>query len=349
MAGYKTMSISRSAYHDEAILDKEISRIFSERLFIGTSHDFNAPGHYHSFRIGRHALTCRATPNGVHAFNNVCLHRNALIDPIGSGKRPFQCGYHGWRYDDDGVLRQAPFLDTDCVHTKNLQKFPTSSNRNLFFTGLNGIAPEIDEVSNIFNELNFSIDLPPFSQGEMMHECNWKLLVENVLENYHLSFVHEKSFTHAGINSTTPANWEHASYTSWGQLKPKTSHLSKALKHLPGSSHHYLHGHIFPNVLLANTNNLIGFISHLLPISAGKTLLKWQMYELPALAALPDTVRTQIKKDALAFSQQVLNEDKALVESCQIGLSSFGHAVQLQPMDDRIENFHKTYKEKMAL
>lgn len=340
------MTIQRNAYHSEDAFQDEISRIFGKGMFIGTRHDFGETDAYSSFQLGRHALTCRATPDGVRAFNNVCLHRNALIDPAGSGIRPFRCRYHGWTYDAAGALSQSPLADPDCISNRKLQAYPLHASEGLLFTSLDASSPDLSEIPSLLQRLALEPAVP-FYRGELEHECNWKLLVENVLEGYHLNFVHARSFLPGGINSSTPGTWGGNAHTSWCQARPENAPALAALRHFPGARHQYLHGYVFPNLFLANTNNLIGFISSLIPVSAGKTLLRWQLFELAALRALPDNVREQLRNDAIAFSHQVLNEDKPVVEACQAGLRSVGPDVQLQPSEARILHFHEMYREAM--
>lgn len=342
-----SMIIPRNAYSDEEIFKNEISHIFTKRMFIGTECDFLDTNAYTSLRLGHHAISCRATPSGVRAFNNVCLHRNALIDPEGSGNRPFRCRYHGWLYDNAGSVSHTPLVDTACIHNRQLQEYPIHRSEKLLFISPGARSTDLHEIPVLLEKLNLEV-FPAFYKSELEHECNWKLLIENVLEGYHLNFVHPESFLPGGINSTTQGSWGGRTYTSWSQAKPEKDATLAALKYFPRARHQYLHGYVFPNLLLANTNNLIGFISSLVPLSAVRTVLKWQLFELPALQALPKNVREQLRNDAITFSHQVLGEDKPIVEACQKGISSIGPDIQLQPNEARISHFHNMYEKAIS-
>lgn len=340
------MHPARHAYHDESVLQEELIHLFGKRLLIGTTQDFASLDSYRSLQLGRHALTSRATPEGVRTFSNVCLHRNCLIDPPGIGKRPFRCPYHGWSYQADGSLKHAPHAEIACLHHRQLPSFPVAGEGQLLFVGINGITPVLEEIPELLQQVGVVIDTP-FHQGELAHECNWKLLVENVLEGYHLNLVHENSLVPAGLNAATPAEIGYGSYTSWCLARPEASPGMTGLKHLPGARHQYLHGYIFPNVFVANTNNLVGYLGELQPLSADRTLLHWRLFELPALKALPANMREYIRKEAIAAGEKVLKEDKHVVESCQRGLASEGTPPQLQPCEERIMHFHQIYSEMM--
>lgn len=339
--------LPRTAYVSSDILQQELQRLFVKRCYVGCLAEYAEAGAYRSFPLGDHALTCRAGAGGVSVFNNVCLHRNALIDPPGCGHKEFRCGYHGWRYGNDGQLLQTPLLDDSCIHNRQLQQFAVAEGGGLNFVALKGAAPDVSEVGDLLqrHELDFSV--APFHADSLLHECNWKLLVENVLEGYHLSFVHGDSFGEAGINSQAQFEAGQATYTLWSHTKPAKPAPLAALKHLPGALPQYLHGYIFPGTFVANTNNLIGYVGQLLPQAPDKTLLSWQLFELPALRALPTQVREQIKRDAITTALKVLLEDKPMVEACQQGLRSVGPEVQLQENEVQLIRFHEMYSRHM--
>ena len=341
------MSIDRAAYSDPSTFGAEMSRIFGARMYVGSIFDVPAANDYRSLLVGNRAITIRNTPQGVRAFNNVCLHRNALIDPPGSGNRVFRCNYHGWSYRDDGALKHAPLADDNAICERQLASYPVAESNGLFFVGQRGL-PSVADVAMAFDETK-SIVAEPFFRGVLDHACNWKLLVENVLENYHLSHVHRNTFVPAGFTSTTDYRYGMKNGVSWGTMTPKPADdKSQGYRRIASAaSHHYDHAFVFPNFFLANSNNLIGFHSDLQPTSATSTRLEWCLFELPALAGLAMPIREHFRKDAITFANTTLLEDKALVESCQQGLLSVGTASQFQPNEGRIAHFHSMYHEGM--
>src|SRR5699024_5745912 len=214
----------------------------------------------------------------------------------------------------------------------------------MLFAGLNGKSPQVSEVGQLLKTLDISFEEAAFAEGELLHKCNWKLLVENVLEGYHVNFVHKDSFVPGGGSSTLAGETGLDSYTSWAKFYPDTPQITHSLKYFPDAKHLYHHGFVFPNLFVANTNNLIGYAAYLLPISKHETLLKWQLFELPALRSLPSSVRQKIREDAVNIVKQTLLEDKEVVESCQLGLQAKGPEAQLQPQEFRIGHFHNLYR-----
>lgn len=342
-------SIDRHAYSDSSIFEDELKDLFYERMFAGTQFDFENEDCYRSIEIGHMAATIRRTNDVVRGFGNVCLHRNCLIDPPGQGERTFRCRYHGWSYAADGMLADTPLADRDCIKIRTLPTYPVVESNGLYFLGLSGRSPEISEVSDAMQRAEIRLDRP-FHRGALSHACNWKLLVENVLEGYHLSFVHSQTFRPAGFTSTGTYTWGGDTYTSWNLLKPALSHdKQSAMQRLsPAAGHFYRHVYVFPDLFLSNTNGLVGFLSHVVPTGASTTRLEWMLFELPALKSLPIVLRTQIKAEAIRFTLEALNEDQVLVESCHTGMACKGANVQLQSCEGRIAHFHTLYMKRMS-
>lgn len=342
------MSIELAAYHERGILDQELAGIFAERLYVGNIHDYPDLDCYRSFTLGRKVITVRRTEEGIRAFGNVCLHRSNLIDPLGEGKRRFICGFHGWSYGAQGELAHAPFAEKTCIHRDALPRFPLADSQGLLFLGANGVAPDTSKIETAMQRTGVTLR-PSFFRASILHHCNWKLLVENILESYHLNFVHRDTFLRSGFNTTSTHEWDADGYVNLASITPlaATSKASVLRRLARNAEHRYGHAYVFPNLFISNTNDLVGYVGHLQPVDEKSTILHWQLFELPMLAALPEAVREHIRKESIDFATQTLEEDRAMVEACQIGVSSALGNVQLQPIEDRIGQFHDYYNERM--
>jgi phenylpropionate dioxygenase-like ring-hydroxylating dioxygenase large terminal subunit len=343
------MSIDPAAYSDPSAFEGELRGIFSDRFYVGTTADFPDIDCYRSFVVGSKVITVRRTIDGLRAFGNVCLHRSNVIDPLGDGRKQFRCGFHGWNYDKGGRLIGTPFTDIACVAKTTLRVYPVAEVSGLVFVGLSGAAPDVEKVPSAFAKLGMTI-APPFRKESIVHECNWKLLVENILESYHLNFVHRGTFLKSGFTSTSTHEWESDGYVNTASIVPtaETSKLNTIRRLARNATHSYRHAYIAPNLFMSVTNDLIGFISHIYPLSPTRTLLNWELFELPSMMALAEAVRDHMRQEAAEFAATTLAEDKAMVESCQIGISSDTPSVQLQGIEDRVAQFHSYYHERAS-
>lgn len=344
------MSIDPRAYYATDIFSEEIDRLFRQRAYVGTESEFPAIDAYKVVQLGNEPITIRRTTDGIRAFSNVCLHRNALIDPPGCGVRPFRCPYHAWAYGSDGSLTHAPKANLGSLERTRLRHWDVSIQNGLVFVGNKGL--QTDDVAAAFSELNMGY-ATPFYGTHLDHDCNWKLVVENVLESYHLSTVHPQTFVPAGMTSNSKYQWTSGDHVSCATLYPAHASSSSARlqKLIPGTRMQYGHAYVFPNVFVANSNDHIGYVAHFIPTGPEQTRLEWCLFEQPLLLAQSESVRRAICDAAIKFTTQTLAEDKVILESCQVGIKSAEAGYSLlgdDSLEARLMDFQSTYARRMS-
>jgi phenylpropionate dioxygenase-like ring-hydroxylating dioxygenase large terminal subunit len=291
----------------------------------------------------------RQVDGHFHTLENVCLHRGNLIHPMGYGEKKFRCGYHGWQYQADGALLHAPLSDPACIQRHQLQGYPTVNLGGLLFADLQGHAPDLAAPQRALAAIGFVIDplSQPFHSARLHHQANWKLLVENVLEPYHLSFVHSATFVAQGFTSTTDYEWAAERDCSWNIVTPKPGSDVGLRRLIPEARGGYAHAWLAPNLFVSVSSGLVAFVSHFLPTAAGVTLLDYELWETPLLMRQKEAIRAYVKKEAVRFTATVLDEDRVLLETSQQGIAHARGAHQLQPIEARIGHFHQLYREAM--
>lgn len=343
-------SIEPEAYFDAGILRREIDRLFKRRVYVGHVSEFADTGNYKSVQIGDEPITVRRTTSGIRAFGNVCLHRNTLIDPPGTGNKAFRCPYHAWHYDDDGRLTHAPGVDMACLERHALKEHTVIVEHGLVFLRLNTALPDHADVPLVMDKLRLAFD-EPFHTEVLEHACNWKLLVENVVEGYHINTVHASSFVPNGISTRSQAEWSGPeAMQDWVIVSGEypSREMQRLAKLIPGTRLHYGHAYIFPNLFVSNGNDHIAYAGYYLPEDAQRTRLVWSLFELPLLRAQNAEIRQYMRQGAIAFTRKVLGEDKTVIETCQIGLRAPSAGCQIvDPIEPRITRFHRSYMEAM--
>src|SRR5690348_11271564 len=96
-------------YGDTALPKLEQERVFEGPVwnYLCLESEIGNPGDWRTTFVGQMPVVVAHDLDGsIHAFENRCAHRGALIclDTAGSGARDFQCVYHAWRYDLRGNL-----------------------------------------------------------------------------------------------------------------------------------------------------------------------------------------------------------------------------------------------------
>lgn len=225
-------------YFAPNIFEEEYLKIFKRSSFVCEAALLDNPDSYYSFLNFGRPITVRKSDCNFKAFENICLHRSNLIDPLGQGIRDFRCSYHGWKYDSNGGLARAPLAKIDFLEQKLLGSTQLSNHKGLLF---------FDDEGVIENEIGLLDELPYFDSGtfyrsELVHDCNWKLLVENVVESYHISFAHPETFVPTGITSASANSNKFKGSSSYFEIENKAKHVETS-----SLSKNYKHAFIFPN------------------------------------------------------------------------------------------------------
>src|SRR6266850_3482698 len=181
-------------------------------------------------------IVVRGQDGGVHAFENRCAHRGALIalDDAGSVKNAFQCIYHSWSYDLEGNLVGIAFekgsngrggMPSDfCKADHGPRKLRTTTLCGLVFATLSPATPPIEDYlgAEILGRVRRVMGKPVQVLGRFTQALpnNWKLYIENVKDTYHASLLHAffgtfriTRLTQGGGVLVSPDGAHHASYT----------------------------------------------------------------------------------------------------------------------------------------
>ena len=226
-------------YQDEANYHAELRRIFEGPTwnYLCLESDVATPGQFRSTFVGEMpVIVVRGHDGAVHAFENRCAHRGALIaiDDAGSVKQTFQCIYHAWSYDLRGNLIGIAFEKGShgrggmppefCKADHGPRKLRTTTLCGLVLGTLAPDTPPIETYlgAEIFGRLRRVMGKPVTVLGRFTQALpnNWKLYIENVKDTYHASLLHAffgtfriTRLTQGGGVAVSPDGAHHASYT----------------------------------------------------------------------------------------------------------------------------------------
>lgn len=201
--------VHQRVYTDSRIFELELDRIFSRSwVFVAHESELKHPGDYKTTYIGRQPVIVSRDQHGaIHVLANRCMHRGSLVCVEGQGNsNHFRCPYHGWTYRNDGSLigvphRNAYGPDFDQT-TLNLVRAPrVDTYRGFVFASLSSAVPSLpDHLGPAALCLDNVVDRAPAGEldlclGVQRYEfrANWKLQIENVIDDYHVRFVHEST------------------------------------------------------------------------------------------------------------------------------------------------------------
>jgi len=198
--------INRAALVDAGVLERERERIFDRCwIYVGHESEVRQPGDFRTRIVcGRPVIFCRDSAGAPRVFLNTCRHRGAMVcrEREGNAQR-FTCFYHGWTYDRDGKLYAVP---GQSAYPPSFSKdeYPlrepaqVDSYGGFVFLSFNSNAPALEEYLGAAKEyIDLVLDQSPSRRLEVIHgtqeydiQANWKLLVENSFDDYHLITTH---------------------------------------------------------------------------------------------------------------------------------------------------------------
>ncbi len=191
-----------SAYTSQDWFDREQREIFSKTWrYACFIEDIAEPGDYISVQAGlNNIFIVMGHDRRLRAFHNICRHRGTqLIRAVGKTKKALTCPYHDWTYDLDGNLISVPDekrefegIDKSCL---GLKPAAVDVWRGMIFVHPDPDTGSITEwVGDLEPKLGpHAVDkLPEYKDARTSYEikANWKIVVENYIDVYHLSHLH---------------------------------------------------------------------------------------------------------------------------------------------------------------
>jgi len=199
--------VHASVYTDPAIFELEMTRIF-ERAWIFMAHETQIPksGDFITSRIGRQpVIVARDAQGAINVLYNRCTHRGAIVAREEQGHTSnFTCPYHGWAFRTDGKLVGLPFRSAyppEFLKNENLSlaKVPRVENyRGFIFASAAESGPSlVDFIGPLKDGIDNLLDRSPTGEVEVSvgvhkyaYKGNWKMQMENGLDEYHPPFSH---------------------------------------------------------------------------------------------------------------------------------------------------------------
>jgi p-cumate 2,3-dioxygenase subunit alpha len=198
--------VNRRALVDPQVLEAEMRHIFDTCwIYVGHESEVREAGDFKTRDIcGRPVIFCRDAQAQIRVYLNVCRHRGALVCRESEGNaKGFSCFYHGWSYNRngelDGVPGQASYPPSfDRSKLGLAEPARVASYKGFVFLCFNEKAQDLtDYLAGAKEYIDLIVDQSPTGRMEVIPgtqayniKANWKLLVENSFDDYHLMTTH---------------------------------------------------------------------------------------------------------------------------------------------------------------
>ena len=371
---WSAVGLSPVAYADEAFYADEQARLFG-RAWTGVAlaDELSRPERLLVRSVAGKSVLLTRSGDRLRGFLNTCRHRGTeLADGDCDIAGVIRCPYHRWSYSTDGRLVAAPLFEasppSDFDPTDwRLVPVRVDTWGPIVFVCFDEETPPLDVWLGDLAERLAGYRLDEWQLADLDGAtcefdvgANWKLLVENFAEYYHLPWVHPKlakvsrvkdHYRYQGPGmycgqTTTPVSSDQ--HEDWVILPPATG-----LGASDAASGRFIA--LFPNVLLAVLPNHV-FLVLLEPLSAGRTIEHCTFLFPPgAVPSSEDEQGRQRFAEAFETTRRfwvdVNDEDIDICERVQRGVSRAG--APPGPMAPRFEEplnrFHNMTADLMTL
>ena len=347
-AGYAVLGATSlaSLYTDEDVLAAERARLFSRSwVLVADAHELSAPGSYVTGSAGGIPLAIvRGRDDTLRTFHNVCRHRGiTLLEGSGCVGRFMTCPYHQWSYATTGELAHVPQEEQfDALDRCGLGLVPgqVAEWGGMVFANPSSDAPGLPEsMAGLDQRLHGFLAGPLHQVAVVRYEaaCNWKLLVENHIDVYHLWYLHARSLA---AYDHRKFRWESLG-DNWWSLEPmKVPAGPGGLPWVSEDMRHHIGAFLlFPNLMLVTTDEYFATYDAE-PVAPDRTVLTLR-------------VRSSADADAdalVASIRSFMAEDVAACERMQHGAASpsFGVGALATTHEEPIRRFHASLLRAVA-
>jgi choline monooxygenase len=319
----KAFTIPAPWYFDTRIAQLERLSVFAANWqLVGRLDQVQQPGQFFTIDVnGEPLLIVRSDDGTLRAFFNVCRHHAAAVEPQTAGcAKQFRCPYHGWTYGNDGALKGMVEFEGVCNFDRKdngLVPIRVGTWENFVFVNLDGNASPLTEflgkVPSLVAPLNLTETLHYFDRRIYPLNCNWKVYVDNYLDGgYHVPHAHKGLSSVVEYTKYTIENFERSC------LQSSPLDASSASDSAIGSTRqgHAFYLWVYPNFMI-NAYSGVMDTNLVLPLGADKCAVIFDYYfaDISSAAA-------QHHRESIAVSEKVQDEDMAICDSVQRGLSS---------------------------
>jgi phenylpropionate dioxygenase-like ring-hydroxylating dioxygenase large terminal subunit len=333
-------------YTDPAVFRLEHERIFHRTWqYVGHADALREPGDHLCSRVGRIPIAVvRGDDGALNAFVNICRHRQHAVVSGTGNRRLLQCPYHGWTYNLDGTLRNAPRSKAEPEFDGEgiaLRRVLVDTWGPLVFVNPWLDAPPLADMLGDLPELAAARGLD-FAGGvhraTRSHEfrCNWKTYVENANECYHCPIAHP------GLSQTIDVRPDAYVLETSDWYSAQLSHRLEAAQ--TADQEQFQFYYVWPNLFVGTATGAGSYAVHRLEaLDVEHARLTVDYYFAPE-------VDHETSEEQIALNGVTLGEDRALVESVQRGLDSgaIPHGQLMPNSESLLQHFHGLVAQALA-
>lgn len=308
-------------YTDRRVEELERKTVWSRSWqMVARAAQVTEPGQFVTATVGGEPIVVvRGADGELRAFFNVCRHHAAAVMTAPCGKVDrMRCPYHGWTYDLAGKLRGVPEFDGvrefDKAQT-GLVPVAVATWESFVFVHLDPDPVPLDAYLGALVGQVAPLGLGTLQfceRREYELACNWKVFVDNYLDGgYHVPHLHPGLSSILDYTEYTIENFERFCLQSSPIDTRGGDAMTAAVRR--GRALYYW---VYPNLML---NWYEGYLDTnlVIPLGIDRVKVIFEFYFDDVSEA-----RAARNNQSMDVSEKIQDEDHAICESVQRGLSS---------------------------
>jgi phenylpropionate dioxygenase-like ring-hydroxylating dioxygenase large terminal subunit len=269
-------------------------------------------------------------------------------------KKSIICPYHNWAFKIETGESINVNTDELCNGTDSctsLSKVQIDSVGEFVFVNLSkknkiSLTDYLGAITEELLEASSTLDFKKIKTKNILHNCNWKHIVENVIDNKHCAPVHKLTLAQLGFCKNKPETTLidiHSLFTIYPEsetLSTKRSNLLKKIYKKSDLVEFYKHILIFPNLTISifeGVHYTIGFIN---PIDE-KTTVYNTHYLRPNIT--DENISNSIENSHVTSAIDIFSEDVQMLNELKNNLSLSGFSGEVYKDELRIIHFMDVY------
>jgi phenylpropionate dioxygenase-like ring-hydroxylating dioxygenase large terminal subunit len=350
--------------------DARFSQLERDELLSKTWHlachvsEIAQPGDYITLKyLGERIAVARLQDGNVTAFHNTCRHRahQVITGESGNCKRVHVCPYHGWTYAQDGAIRGIPGGSEEDLKQVGHGLINVDFEVCLGFVWIRlkaegpSMAERLAPLAGLLQAFRIEEMLANDDLGVESHAVDWKNMMDNYLEGYHVAV------GHPGLNQLVEPEYdvtvdvENGTVFATHLLKEHPAGGSDAftylsvrpdVEHLPGDhGRRWSYLSIFPNVNIGLMPEGVDYFVFN-PDGPGRATFRTRSLSLPN----PSPALKAAVEATGRIWQEVQEEDNQLTESVQRGFEGSAYPYgYLSPRETGVRAFRDWMRQRLPV
>jgi len=339
--------------------------------FLGLTTDLAKDGDWFRATLATRSVFVQRFGADLKGFENVCAHRFHPLRTKDKGNGPIICGFHHWRYDNDGSVLGIPKcqeifgtvsralgarlnpIEIATCGAMVFGRFPAPAKRESLEEFLGTAFPILAALSRSKSDTR-TLSMPV--------AANWRLNLHISLDDYHIVAIHPTTFGKNGHVRRKDISYVRFGVHSalLGSTKPDAfAEMAAACADGSFRATHYSTFQILPNLivtLLRSDGEFFHcYIQQSVPVAHDRSIQRIWVHPAPFPAnhswftrctrPLTDPIRNRL---LLHYVRRVGREDNSACERLQAVAHQVDKPPFLSALEERIGWFEQSYRQLVA-